>query len=356
MMRKISVSVVLSAALTFFGGCAVDSYTAIDHPEQVQPGTTFPASFLNFVFVTDTGAVLTKEVNRDSLHLAMGFPDGWSVSNVRQYTADHLNLNSYFSLEEAQEQDSPLQNPELLALVTDSFPLYRMRSMLIPEAPNQASFYESGEFDISDSAVTTLDGSSVAQWITFSGLLGLSFPVGTQMDSVVAFEDSDTALFSPGGGVDSLGYKAIPIFVFFDVSAPALERTDTLYYYAKTGPLPVSTDPMEINLDLGDWAVQTVRITPDAAAGPLARYRSGGNEIQYRPDEGVMFFFSQRKDYKIEVFSMNGTRIWTTTGNGAQAEWAGKNSRGRPIAPGNYLARVQTGDLVNSFPVHLPVR
>jgi len=78
--------------------------------------------------------------------------------------------------------------------------------------------------------------------------------------------------------------------------------------------------------------------------------------MQYRPDGGVTFSFSERKDYKIEVFSMNGTRLWTAAGIGAQAEWAGLNSRGRSIAPGNYLARVQTGDRVNSFRVQMPAR
>ncbi len=356
MTKRFSAIVVLTAALTFFGGCAVDSYNVIEHPEQVQPGATFEASFLNFVFVTSTGAVLVNEVNRDSLHLAMGFPDGWSVSNVRQYTADHLDLTSYFSLEEGEEQDSPLDNPELMALVTDSFPMYRTRSQPIPDAPDQVSFFESGEFDISDSAVVTLEGSSVAQWSAYSGFLGLSFPIGTEMDSVIALENLDTALISPGQEIDSLGYKVVPVFVFASVSAPAQERTDTLYYYAKTGPLPDLADTMQINLDLGDWAVQTVQITPDAAAGPLARYRSGGNEIQYRPDGGVTFSFSERKDYKIEVFSMNGTRLWTAAGIGAQAEWRGLNSRGRSIAPGNYLALVQTGDRVNSFRVQMPAR
>lgn len=356
MTKRFSAFVVLTAALVFFGGCAVDSYNVIEHPEQVQPGATFEASFLNFVFVTSTGAVLVNEVNRDSLHLAMGFPDGWSVSNVRQYTADHLNLNRYFSLEEGQEQDSPLDNPELMALVTDSFPMYRTRSQPIPDAPNQVSFFESGKFDISDTATETLEGSSVAQWTTFSGFLGLSFPIGTEMDSVIALENLDTSLISPGQEIDSLGYKVVPVFVFASVSAPAQERTDTLYYYAKTGPLPDLADTMEINLDLGDWAVRTVQITPDAAAGPLTRYRSEGNTVQYRPNGGITFSFAERKDYKIEVFSMNGTRLWTTAGSGAHAEWTGLNSRGRSIAPGNYLARVRIGDRVNSFRVHLPAR
>ena len=63
----------------------------LQHPDQAQKQQTISVDLLNSYMYITNGSVLSSDVTRDSLHVAIGLPEGnWTVVSVAAYAAPHF--------------------------------------------------------------------------------------------------------------------------------------------------------------------------------------------------------------------------------------------------------------------------
>jgi len=90
-MKLLKMLAVCAAAGTFTG-CAIDYSQIVDHPAGAKPQDTISVSMINIVTVLSNSSRLIQRVTRDSLHVAMGLPQGWSVVSADCYIAEDTRL------------------------------------------------------------------------------------------------------------------------------------------------------------------------------------------------------------------------------------------------------------------------
>lgn len=96
-MKKFLRVIFVCFTIFFFIGCSIDSAQVVFCPEEVRPeGSANVILFHAFNFI-DTSANISVQVNRDSLHLLVGMPEGWSVESASFVVIRNFSLSEVYN-------------------------------------------------------------------------------------------------------------------------------------------------------------------------------------------------------------------------------------------------------------------
>lgn len=343
MIKTVARTVLAAIAAATLMGCGMDALESINHPEQARPGDEISVNLVNAFTLFSTGSALIQPVSRDSLHVGVGLPAGWSVEGVSYYVASHLNV---FHMIDSIEDTAQIE-----AMMAESLEVYASRSTPMTVDETMAAFFAGKELpigaDTSDTA-RTVHGDSVDQWLSYGAAIGLNFPLFHQMDTVFAVNDTaDTsgALDSLPMEIDSVGISVVPILIFAKLTAGQETGDIPLYYYSKTGPLPAeSTDTTIQNPDRGMLIEEMINIdmsnaviaanTPTGSPTGLTAVsdgRSGAVRIELPAKPAA--------DTRLGIYSLEGELVHRFTPPSASFVWDGANVSGEPLPQGTYLMR-----------------
>ncbi len=343
------MNVVLAGAVAacFFGGCATDSLTVIDHPETVEPGATYQAQLINSLALFSDGSELSEAINRDSLYIALGVPEGWSVGAIGYYVASHIKFNNF----PTSPSDSSAVDTAFIETLKDSLAAFAARQQALAQNDNLAQYLFGNTIPANYSNAEDLDGSTVAQWSGFSAHIGLEFPEGTKMDTAFAIPDSVKDQMDPGGimGLDSAGISVVPVFIFASLTATTQAGADTVYFYSKTGDFPQfpgeSSGGMTSLPDYGSLAMQKVLVGESAVRTNVAAGKRSLASVRQRPDGSyaIQIDYADRPA-QARILSPTGATVRTLNLAPSGGIWNGLDNSGHIVPAGAYIVAITSGE------------
>lgn len=320
-------------------GCAVDGVNVTEYTSRTDPNGTVTAKYSHLVMVMSTSRNLVQAIRRDSLHLGLGLPAGWTVASAGYYAALHFRpLRDFF-------HDGQVDTQRLLLAMTDSLAAFESRKQALEADPGMLAYFQNRTFTASDSAKhdTTLNTDSVGQWAGYRGLLGINLAAGEPMDTF--FLDT-----SSGAMFDTIGLTLIPVYVYVTLRANSTPGLYSIFSYGKSGPVP---DPLDtsLNVDAGDFAYFPVQVGPVAlekapAAGP-ADFWLDAYPNPARGPVSIRFRTGREPGPALEVFSVGGALVrklgLPEIPAAGALSWDGRDQRGAPVQSGAYVLRLRDG-------------
>ena len=340
---------VIAGSLSCAGiiGCAVDSTVILEHPNTAQPGQVISVKMADLLIYqfSDTN-VVQLGITRDSFHVAVGAPQGYSVSSVKMYAA-----KNYHILKKTQgiTDTTGIENA-----LTDSLTTFQSRATTMSSDASKAYYFSkrlimAKEGDAPANSVYT-STDSIAAWSVYSGKLGLSIPTGTLADYTTK---------KSNGVSDSTATIMIPVYVYLSITTRPTPSVDTLYYFTSTDSLS-RNDTGTGGFTSPNWVyhpltVQNTGITYKASRG------SSLWSMMYNPaarDVAVYYNALQGHHLTIDVYSASGVAVKqlivpnnTGAGQGV-AHWNGTNSAGGAAPAGTYIISVKNGTSCISKTIH----
>ncbi len=330
-----SVKCVMMCGLALLAvGCSLDRISIIEHPDSVSPGETFQAKMASLYFYATPYEVVAQRVERDSLHFAIGTPEGWAVDEVQFYAAKDFRIAKIVGIEDSAA---------LAQLLVDS--LSRFEAMKEPMTPDE-SVFQALQGDTVQTRDTASDTSfnlivdEIAQWESYSAEIDLVLEAGAPVDTFFA----DTS--------DSLGLTIIPIFVFAQLTASEQAGPADLYYYAKTGEMPAN-EVSDTTLDDGDmlWVPVNVGTTGIRYATGI----SSPGKMRAYPDpfRDAITLRSTTPFRHVAVFSLEGQLVKRLTPKDNLVVWNGVDMAGNPVNPGMYVVKGMNGNNIFTRTIRL---
>ncbi|MBD3393864.1 MAG: hypothetical protein GF418_17165 [Chitinivibrionales bacterium] len=340
---KLLRGIVIPAALLMLVGCSMDQTIVLEHPSEAKPGDQMSVSLVNnYVYLTSGTAVMAP-VSRDSIHAAVGTPEGWSVEAISFYVADQFDIANL-----AASAGENMDSIEFAEMLVDSVSAYRARAQAMPE--------DAGMADALAGRVVAAHGpsgddsidvhtDSVELWHTYSAAVGISLDAGDPVDTFVVADSLDTSITI---SADTVGMTIIPVFIYVQVKAAAAEDSVVLYYYTKTAGMPdtvVDSSDMTALIDQGDMAYVNVAVS--SAAGVASRTVPGraGLLVRAMPDpftaQTVISFPSFERAARMDIYSVEGALVKSLAIDAGQSAvtWNGTDNAGATVTAGTYLAR-----------------
>lgn len=327
------------ATTLLFIGCSVDSVQIIEHPKHVNPSAQFEVSLVNQYALILNGASVPQSVNRDSLHLAIGLPSGYSVVAAKYYFANALSV-----LKLATKMDSATAEQA----VKDSTALYKSRALVMQNTPQFVTnlkhrTYMAKNEDEDDSMKVNTD--AVVNWSAWGGKVSIAIPSGTL---------ADTSLDTMGM---SLGVISKSVFIWLTLTAKNSLGQDTLLYFTKTAAMPALSDTA--NTDIGEIKYAPLSITNSGIKLTVSPKQDHSTlSGSWNPGSGrlVIQFRAICKDaIALEVFNVSGKKVADLSpalfGSNGFISWNIKNSAAQA---GLYILRLKTRNGSISTTVSVP--
>ncbi len=358
-MKRMIAAGICSLSLMAMIGCTTDTAQIIEHPTTTQPGSTITVKLASAFAYGTFGKMYFSQVSRDSLHVLLGLPEGWSVEGIDCYVAKDYKAAK--SLAEIQDFESLMQDPanqDLVQEFQDSLVSFELRKTPMPADPSlngslagrsfTASAYDPSQGDID------VDADSITNWNAFSSKISLSYQAATKTDTFIVLDSAMKAAVQEGmPGMfflsDTVGITVVPMFVFARIKTGDEAGEYQLYYYTKTNSIANYND-----LDQGSMAYATVVLDPNApvktarnstmTAGALKANPavfSGSTRIQL-PSEAV-------SGAKVSILSLRGQVIKSfgdISSGTSQISWDGTDQSGKRVKSGTYIVRY--GDELNT--------
>jgi hypothetical protein len=282
---------------------------------------------LNQYLVVFSGTSLTQNVNRDSIHLAVGTPDGYSVVSAKYYYANNLNI-----LKLASKMDSAAAEQA----AKDSANVYKSRATVMQNSPAFTDILKHRTYVASnadDTMTITVNTDVVKNWSSWDGKINITIPQGTAPDTTM-----DTM------GMP-LGIISKSVFVWITLKAKSAMGLDTLLYFTKTGSMPVASDTA--NLDIGQIMYAPLKVTNSGVrlTEQIKKDNGGFSAYSYPGGEKVIINFPAfyKEATGLEVFTVSGMKIADLTsaiaGSNGSVAWSTKNSA---VKPGLYILRIKS--------------
>jgi hypothetical protein len=242
MHTRIVTTLALCSALFLCIGCSFDTIRIIDHPARVSEGQQFEVSLYNqFQHLTNSGTIST-DIIRDSLHVAIGAPAGWTIESARFYVARDWDIVSLAS---------QLKDTIALALaVRDSSIAFRSRAAAMTVDAGFASVLKGRSYqatDKKDSNAIQVETDSVDSWTCFRGFTNILYTGGTTVDTISIDSTGDTT-----------GISITPVFAWVTLRAPSSSRQDTLIYFSKTATMAALEDTTDV--DIGEMSYSAIAV------------------------------------------------------------------------------------------------
>lgn len=340
-------SAVAAAFVAGLAGCTLDSLNLLEHPASVGPGETFSAGAVNIILDISAADTAADSIFRDSIHVGVGLPSGWTVESAKVCPAPHFRP--------ARASVNGLDTNERNALLLDtldacagrSVPLYPdsgIRAFLVGRNHRVAASPESlgGSF--------TVRPDTVPAWFGFSGRIEVAVPAGAPPDTIL--DSTYSPLLT-----EPTAFKALPVYVYFTLKAGQRDTSVRVLYFSKTGPLDTTGIRSSSNFDKGALVYRPLRVessvsTARRPAGAGFRWASGGPSIrQVAPGRLALSLPPAPSGVPVrgglEILSAAGVRLraWSpaSLGGAGAVEWDGSDARGRPLPAGRYLLRAHAG-------------
>ena len=131
-----------ATAIMSLAGCGLDSVRTIDHPRQAGPGENITVNLLNAFVVFSNSSMLVQGFARDSLHIGIGLPDGWSVRKISHYVASNAEV--------LQGMSTIADTARITETIADSLEVYKRRSEPMAVDEGMAGFFAEKEFPLGD--------------------------------------------------------------------------------------------------------------------------------------------------------------------------------------------------------------
>ncbi|MBN1130073.1 MAG: hypothetical protein JXA71_13865, partial [Chitinispirillaceae bacterium] len=242
MTTRLASTLVAGTALLLCIGCSFDTMNIIDHPARVSEGQQFEASLYNqFIHITNGGKI-NMDIIRDSLHVAVGTPEGWTIESARFYVARDWDIVSLAS---------QLDDTVALALaIRDSSIAFKARATAMNADPGFVTALAGRSYqaaDKYDNNAIVVETDSIGSWTCFRGVAGIMYTRGTPVDTIMVDSTGDTT-----------GISVMPLFAWVTLRAPASSRQDTLIYFSKTAAMPPLDDSGSI--DVGEMAYAAITV------------------------------------------------------------------------------------------------
>ncbi|MBL8026992.1 MAG: T9SS type A sorting domain-containing protein [Fibrobacteres bacterium] len=342
MKLKVLKTVAFTALLTIgYTGCAMDSIDISEHTNQTNAGGTVTAKFTSSIIVASNGSKLLQDVERDSIHFAVGMPEGWTVTSISYYAPLHYRPIKAFI------RDGEIDTLRMMLAIQESLAVFETRKTAMGLDNGMLSYLENREISTSDTAGndTTFSSGSISKWAGYKGYIGLNIAAGSSLDTFVV----DTA---SGLSNDTISMSFIPVYIYVTLRAGTTNGVYPIVYYEKTGSMPDPKDTSDLTLDGGDFAYFPVRVGQTSAESGIlsAKGLALSLNVSPNPSNGAVSFKYNSPiatQMKIEIFAVNGAIIRTLAGNSTAYSgsvlWDGNDSKGLPVRPGIYMARVNNG-------------
>lgn len=323
-MRRLK-AIALTSLAVLVVGCSLDRITVIDHPDAVSPGQSFQATMASLYIYITPYSVVSQTVVRDSLHFAVGVPDGWDVSSVAYYAAKDFRIAKLAGVEDTMALEQ---------LLADSLARFSAQKSAMISNPSVAQDLLGKSIqarDMDSDTAFAVQTSQIAQWSSFSAEVNIELEAGAPVDSFYA--DSS----------DSIGLTIVPIFLFAQLTASQNQGMADLYYFSKTGPIPEEFDTSG-SIDRGDllWMPVQVGVT---SVNRLAHAAAAGRVGAFpNPFSNVVYLQSQEGKFEtIDIFSFDGKLVNTFHPDSKSASWNGTNAAGALLPSGTYLLKGTAG-------------
>jgi hypothetical protein len=376
MLRQLSVLAGTALLGVLIGCSGFDSTQVLVHPDSLATSQTVNVAIVNLYTYLDTaGSVLSQDITRDSLHLMVGMPASWEVSEVKAAVVNDMNTSALLALQ-GKIVDKQSGAALLAQYEASATPLAEddgVTAVLAGQTVDARSATGEG-----NTIPITVD--DIAQTKGFSGPVDVAITKGSTADTTLAL-DSILAFVSGSGMVpdstmesvtallnypllkkpDSVGIVMVPVIIFMKLTAGTDVGDDTLVYFTKTAamdqaPSPIiatiallspETAPMLSGIESGDMIFMPVSVLDESGtvrgqSGPSysgVHITSDGMAGTVRigmgsaPVNGVM----------VSVYSLQGALV--TTLGAAQAVpggfiWRGTDLSGRSVKDGTYVFRI----------------
>jgi hypothetical protein len=339
-MKRILAVIVALWMMLSFNGCSMDVGQVLEHPKQVKPSDQFEATVLNQYVWMDTASKALQTVTRDSIHLAVGMPDGYSVVAAKYYYASNLNI-----LKLATKIDSAAAEQ----MLKDSSAAYKSRATAMQSSPQFVNILKGRSYKAENATngdSISVNTDAVKNWSAWSGKISISIPAGTPVDTMIA---------DPSTGMD-FGVISKPVFLWLTLKAKSSAGLDTLYYFTTTGILPDPSDAA--NTDRGQITFTTLSVSNSAVrlsshskkdSPVMSIYSCPGN------DNVIVQFNANYKDATaLQVFNASGMKVAdlssALSGSKGSFTW---NTKNYTIKPGMYILRLKSRKGIFSAPLRV---
>jgi hypothetical protein len=353
-LLKLAVCGAISALYT---GCSMDSLNVVEHATQVKPGATVQVKLGHgYIYLSNT-SVTSQEVTRDSLHVFVGAQGAWKVESVSFYKAENYQIGkSVTGLRDSME---------LRRAFMDSATIFESRAIPMTQGTGNGAKISGQDIEAHNGAYSqtiTVATDSVKHWFEFHAPVAIRIAAGTVMDTVFEVNDSllaqipDSQAASAGPtlkafGIDSVGVKVIPVFIYAKLTAPSTPALDTIFYFTKTARIPAvlaqPASPTSGSYDIGDMAFVPVEVTPSAPVLREAFAQEHGTIAAYpNPFRDRVTITLGHAAGNISVYAQDGMLVKKLSPMrcGTIAVWDGTDTGGRRIAGGVYIVRADAAE------------
>lgn len=335
--------IALAACCAVIAGCTLDSLVVLKHPSSVPAGETFVVGAVDVILDVSPAQDVPGAVSRDSIHVGVGLPSGWTVVSAKACPAPH------FRPAKASVNDLDTNKRNRLLLDT----LDACESRAVPLAPDSGvrAFLAGRTIRVGASpdslgASFSLKTDTVPNWFGFAGRIDVTVPAGSPPDTVLD-STASSAIAEP------TAFKALPVYVYLTLRAGPRDTAVRILYFSKTGPLDTAGIRNNTNLDKGALVyrplvvVRPVSADPRSTASGFRRAPDGPSVRRIAPGvfalglpPGAPGAFDRGG---LEILSPSGARLraWDAAALDATGKlhWDGTDDSGRPLPSGRYLLR-----------------
>jgi hypothetical protein len=324
-------------------GCTLDSLVVLRHPGSVPVGETFQVGAVNVILDVSSAQSAADSVFRDSLHVGVGLPSGWTVVSAKACPAPHFRP--------AKASVNDLDTNKRNQLLLDTLDACEGRAVPLTPDSGVRAFLAGRTIRVPASPESlgtsfNIKPDTVPNWFGFGGRIEVHIPAGSPADTIMDSTDSP-AIHEP------TAFKALPVYVYLTLQAGPRDTAVRLLYFSKTGRLDTAGIRNNTNLDKGALVYHPLVVTSPVSAAPRSaasgfRWVSGGPSIR-RAASGLLTLrlppaaSGATGRGGLEVLSASGARLrsWSAPALGASGEvqWDGTDAAGRPLRAGRYLLR-----------------
>lgn len=351
-MKRILKSAVCAVFLFVLVSCSSDVVQILEHPTTVKPGSVITVKLSSAFLHGVPGKNYWANISRDSLHVLLGLPEGWSVEGVDLYAAKDYKAAKI--LAEIQDIESVMNGAydDLFLELEDSLAQFESRKSPMSQNPALNSALSGRSisarpYAAADSEVV-VSADDVPNWTAYSSPVDIQYQAMTKTDTFIVLDETMKAAiqeYMPEMTLlpDTVGVTAVPFFVYARIRTGEEPGEYGIYYYSKTNSLSTYTD-----LDQGSMTFATVVLDPDASApvrNSIATVHSGGMRAvpsAFSTKTRIQLPSKVSSYAKVEIVSLRGqlVRLFSGIAPGARSfVWNGTDQSGREVKSGMYLIR-----------------